>query len=244
MKQQRNTRQRQLVLDARSEPAGSPHGRADLSKCPGAGRPCQRGTVYRNLNLLCEKQDIYRVVMADCDRFDLRADPHHHMRCVLCGSVVDVDLPYDAAYDAQLSRETGYRVLGHRLVVEGHLPGLQKRTTPRKFPEGKKTVPLRRIPCQGTFFNAVKIAQQTQSNSVRHSAQSSCRAAAKARSDFSVSGGARHAMPQSAVSSRGVGIRRPGRLCSLHRASMAMAAAVVWNVTTSQNIRSLISLSP
>ena len=69
-------------------------------------------------------------------------------------------------------------------------------------------------------------------------------AAAKARSDFSVSGGARHAMPQSAVSSRGVGIRRPGRLCSLHRASMAMAAAVVWNVTTSQNIRSLISLSP
>ena len=68
--------------------------------------------------------------------------------------------------------------------------------------------------------------------------------AAKARSDFSVSGGARHAMPQSAVSSRGVGIRRPGRLCSLHRASMAMAAAVVWNVTTSFRVLGLIPPAP
>ena len=69
-------------------------------------------------------------------------------------------------------------------------------------------------------------------------------AAAKARSDFSVSGGARHAMPQSAVSSRGVGIKRPGRFCALQSTSMAMAAAVVWNVTTSFRVLGLIPPAP
>ena len=128
MKQQRNTRQRQLVLDAVRSRQDHPTAEQIYQSVRERDAHVSRGTVYRNLNLLCEKQDIYRVVMADCDRFDLRADPLHHMRCVLCGSVVDVDLPYDAAYDAQLSRETGYRVLGHRLVVEGICPDCQKHT--------------------------------------------------------------------------------------------------------------------
>ena len=97
MKQQRNTRQRQLVLDAVRSRQDHPTAEQIYQSVRERDAHVSRGTVYRNLNLLCEKQDIYRVVMADCDRFDLRADPHHHMRCVLCGSVVDVDLPYDAA---------------------------------------------------------------------------------------------------------------------------------------------------
>ena len=86
-----------------------------------------RGTVYRNLNLLCDNQEIFRVVMSDCDRFDLRTDPHYHMRCVVCGCVLDVDSPYDREYDAALAQKTGYQILRHRLVVEGICPDCQKK---------------------------------------------------------------------------------------------------------------------
>lgn len=155
MKQQRNTRQRQLVLDAVRSRQDHPTAEQIYQSVRERDAHVSRGTVYRNLNLLCEKQDIYRVVMADCDRFDLRADPHHHMRCVLCGSVVDVDLPYDAAYDAQLSRETaiGYWATGWWWRASAGLPEAYQ--LPANFLKDKKR-PLTRIPCQGTFFNAVK----------------------------------------------------------------------------------------
>lgn len=66
------------------------------------------------------------MVMSDCDRFDLRTDPHYHMRCILCGHVQDVDSPYDQEYDAALARRTGYQILRHHLVVEGVCPDCQK----------------------------------------------------------------------------------------------------------------------
>ena len=88
-----------------------------------------RGTVYRNLNLLCDNREIYRVVMSNSDRFDLRTDPHYHMHCLVCDSVVDVPYTYDRAYDETLEQETGYRVLCHHMVVEGVCPDCQRSET-------------------------------------------------------------------------------------------------------------------
>lgn len=68
--------------------------------------------------------------MSDCDRFDLRTNPHYHMRCVICGCVRDVDGPYDREYDAALAQKTGYQILRHRLVVEGICPDCQKKKPP------------------------------------------------------------------------------------------------------------------
>lgn len=84
MKQQRNTRQRQLVLDARSEPAGHPTAEQIYQSVRERDAHVSRGTVYRNLNLLCEKQDIYRVVMADCDPLrPARRPPPPYAVCAL-----------------------------------------------------------------------------------------------------------------------------------------------------------------
>ena len=66
--------------------------------------------------------------MSDCDRYDLRTNPHYHMRCVICGCVRDVDGPYDREYDAALAQKTGYQILRHRLVVEGICPDCQKKS--------------------------------------------------------------------------------------------------------------------
>ena len=126
MKQQRNTRQRQLVLDAVRSRRDHPTAEQIYQSVHEAGPHISRGTVYRNLNLLCDKQEIFRVVMSDCDRFDLRTDPHYHIRCVVCGCVEDVNGPYDLEYDMTLAKKTGYQILCHRLVVEGICPNCQK----------------------------------------------------------------------------------------------------------------------
>ena len=106
MKQQRNTRQRQMVLDAVRSRRDHPTAEQIFQSVRSVDAHVSRGTVYRNLNLLCENQEIFRVVMSDCDRFDLRTDPHYHLRCVACGRVQDVDSPYDKAYDEALARKT------------------------------------------------------------------------------------------------------------------------------------------
>ena len=130
MKQQRNTRQRQLVLDAVRSRRDHPTAEQIFQSVHRADIHISRGTVYRNLNLLCDNQEIFRVVMSDCDRFDLRTDPHYHMRCVVCGQVQDVDSPYHREYDEALAHRTGYQILRHRLVVEGICPDCQKNGTP------------------------------------------------------------------------------------------------------------------
>ena len=126
MKQQRNTRQRQMVLDAVRSRRDHPTAEQIFQSVRSVDAHVSRGTVYRNLNLLCENQEIFRVVLSDCDRFDLRTDPHYHLRCVACGRVQDVDSPYDKAYDEALARKTGYQILRHRLVVEGVCPDCRR----------------------------------------------------------------------------------------------------------------------
>ena len=102
MKQQRNTRQRQLVLDVVRGRRDHPTAEQIYQSVREQDAHVSRGTVYRNLNLLCDNREIYRVVMSSSDRFDLRTDPHYHMHCLVCDSVVDVPYTYDCAYDETL----------------------------------------------------------------------------------------------------------------------------------------------
>ena len=120
MKQQRNTRQRQLVLDAVRSRQDHPTAEQIYQSVRERDAHVSRGTVYRNLNLLCEKQDIYRVVMADCDRFDLRADPHHHTQRMTRSSLGKPAIGYWA---------TGWWWRASARTA-------RSAPTPRKFPEG------------------------------------------------------------------------------------------------------------
>ena len=106
MKQQRNTRQRQLVLDVVRGRRDHPTAEQIYQSVREQDAHVSRGTVYRNLNLLCDNREIYRVVMSSSDRFDLRTDPHYHIHCLVCDSVVDVPYTYDCAYDETLEQES------------------------------------------------------------------------------------------------------------------------------------------
>lgn len=119
MKQLRNTRQRQLVLDAAL--ARHDHPSADqiyLDVRRADGR-ISRGTVYRNLNLLVRNGELMHVKLPGVDRFDYRLEPHYHAICVGCGRVFDVPMDYRRELDTEAEEKLGFAGFRHRLVFEG-----------------------------------------------------------------------------------------------------------------------------
>ena len=78
-----------------------------------------RGTVYRNLGILSEKDEITNVKVPAADRYDSRLDRHYHIFCTGCGKVFDAPLKYREQYDEQIEKETGFKINRHRLIFEG-----------------------------------------------------------------------------------------------------------------------------
>ena len=127
MKTRRNSKQRQLVLEAVK--ARCDHPTADQIYLDVRARDdkISRGTVYRNLGLLSDEGQISQVRVPEADRYDLRQDRHYHLFCTGCGRVFDAPMPYHAEYDDQVGEETGFRVSRHRLVFEGLCPHCVKK---------------------------------------------------------------------------------------------------------------------
>ena len=51
------------------------------------------GTVYRNLNLLADIGEAIKIATPDgADRFDGNTEPHYHVLCTKCGSVIDLKM--------------------------------------------------------------------------------------------------------------------------------------------------------
>lgn len=119
MKTRRNSKQRQLVLEAVK--ARRDHPSADQIYLDVRARDdkISRGTVYRNLGLLAGEGKISQVRVPAADRYDLRQDCHYHLFCTGCGRVFDAPLPYHPECDARIAEETGFQVSRHRLVFEG-----------------------------------------------------------------------------------------------------------------------------
>ncbi len=55
-------------------------------------------------------------------RYDGRTDRHHHVRCVSCGSVSDVEGPEVADRLEALGTESEFEVVDYRLELLGHCP--------------------------------------------------------------------------------------------------------------------------
>ena len=127
MKQQRNTRQRQIIWKAVQARQDHPSADQIYLDVRETDDRISRGTVYRNLNQLAESGDILHVRIPGVDRFDCRIDLHYHLLCTECGRVSDLELPYDDKLDRLTGAATGYRIQRHRTVFEGMCPECLKK---------------------------------------------------------------------------------------------------------------------
>lgn len=77
-------------------------------------------TVYKNLEALAACGAITKLTYGDSSaRYDVRTDRHHHARCLVCGSMWDVEAgPDDSAFE-RVKPHAGFRVEDYRLEVVG-----------------------------------------------------------------------------------------------------------------------------
>ncbi len=122
MKQQRNTKQRQLVLDAVRARCDHPSADQIYLDVRAIDDKISRGTVYRNLNVLVQQGEILHLKLPHKDRFESRFDIHYHLLCTGCDTVCDVPIPYNDDLDIQAAEKTGYTIDRHRAVFEGLCP--------------------------------------------------------------------------------------------------------------------------
>ena len=79
-----------------------------------------KGTVYRNLNILCEDKKISILSLdGHVNRYEGNLDNHYHFRCQKCGRVFDLDEPVRHELNEKVSKSTGFEVLYHQLEFMG-----------------------------------------------------------------------------------------------------------------------------
>jgi Fe2+ or Zn2+ uptake regulation protein len=81
------------------------------------------GTVYRNLDVLCELGEIQRLELSGAvKRYDGIAKKHYHIRCVCCGRVDDAPIAPLNELEDDLYGTTVYEIIGHNLEFTGLCP--------------------------------------------------------------------------------------------------------------------------
>ena len=117
---QRNTVQRQIILEALKKLYTHPTVEEVYTQIHKNHPTISKATVYRNLRLLAERGEIGQVSLPDdADRFDERTDQHYHFKCKLCGELSDVDVEYLAAIDETVREKYGFQVDEHDVVFRG-----------------------------------------------------------------------------------------------------------------------------
>ncbi len=81
-------------------------------------------TVYKTVTLLKELKEILELGFPEgSNRYDgNNPSPHPHLICTQCKSIIDPDLATLQDMTLELSRETGYRIISHRLDFFGICP--------------------------------------------------------------------------------------------------------------------------
>lgn len=78
-----------------------------------------RGTVYRNLQRLCEMGEIRKTeIPGGADRFDHLCYDHYHARCEKCGRVFDVDMDYIPDLEKSIRDGHGFTFTGYDIVFK------------------------------------------------------------------------------------------------------------------------------
>ena len=120
---QRNTKQRQVILEELQKLTSHPTA-VGLYRIVSRRLPkISLGTVYRNLDLLTRAGIIQKLEFGSEEaRFDGNLTPHHHIRCVKCGRVDDIHGPPLDLLGGKRDDFNDYCVLGHRIEFFGVCP--------------------------------------------------------------------------------------------------------------------------
>ena len=120
MKSQRFSQQRERIYEAVRTSMEHPSAQMGYDALRPEMPRLSLGTVYRNLHQMAQEGRL-RELEGPVARFDAVLPSHTHIRCVRCGQVADLELPYDPALDREAAGD-GWVITGHELVFNGICP--------------------------------------------------------------------------------------------------------------------------
>ncbi len=104
-----------------------------------------RGTIYRNLKQLSESGEINTVeVPGSASHFDHCCHIHHHVRCLKCNGVFDVDAEYILGLEKMIRDAHGFAISGYDLMFKGVCPDCRRSSQKSAHTRAKTTKPTRR----------------------------------------------------------------------------------------------------
>jgi Fur family ferric uptake transcriptional regulator len=124
MRDLRMTRQRQTILDELKGSHSHPPADEIYESVRRHLPHISLGTVYRNLEILCEHGLVQKLEHAGFQRrYDARLENHYHVRCVKCGNIKDIEAATLADIEDKIGEKTDYVLLGHHIEFVGLCPG-------------------------------------------------------------------------------------------------------------------------
>jgi Fur family ferric uptake transcriptional regulator len=79
------------------------------------------GTVYRNLNTLCDLELLKRLdSVGDGRRYELNTGHHHHLFCLGCRDTIAIDFCPMSDEVRHLSEQNGFEIADHSFEIKGY----------------------------------------------------------------------------------------------------------------------------
>lgn len=117
---QRNTVQRQIIVDTLNKFTTHPTVDELYSEIIKSHPAISKTTIYRNLHQLAQGGQIGRIALPDdAERYDKRTDQHYHFQCKSCGVLLDVDIDYLNGINETVQEKYGFHVDGHDIIFKG-----------------------------------------------------------------------------------------------------------------------------
>lgn len=116
----RMTKQRRIILDVLRSTTSHPTADWLYEKVKDKIPNISLGTVYRNLNILKEMNEIMELNYGSTySWFDGNPQNHYHFVCERCGRVFDIDEEVHREMDRRVEEKTGFTVRYHRMEFYG-----------------------------------------------------------------------------------------------------------------------------
>ena len=87
-----------------------------------------KATVFRNMNKMAEEGILLRIeVPGGASRYELIAPKHYHAKCMVCGSLFDVEMDYIPDLENKIKDAHGFVFSGHDIIFTGICSSCRKK---------------------------------------------------------------------------------------------------------------------
>lgn len=114
------TKQRVAIISLLAETALPMDAELIFDKLKNRLEGCNLSTIYRNMEILLNKNIVSETTMGLKSYFTLNRNEHcHYVRCLSCHEVTVVSGCPFVQYERQLEHDLGFKMLGHKVELYG-----------------------------------------------------------------------------------------------------------------------------